>query len=300
MTRSDLRVGMVGLGAIGLPMAQNLRRAGLLQRVHTRSRTAEQDPALKGAMACSSPSETAQNIDVLLICVSDDAAVEAVLFGRDGATHGLAPGSTVVDCSTISPATAQAAADRLSQQGVHYIDAPVTGGTEGARTGSLTVLVGGEESVLEAIRPVLEGIGSTIQYFGPSGSGQQVKAVNQVLVAGSYAAVAEAMALGQHLGLPMPLVVDALQSGAAGSWALRHRSQAMLDAHYPLGFRLSLHHKDLNIALGAAEAVGLDLPVTERVQAMEAELIGDGHGDEDVSCLRRWMDRPSSETTSLG
>ena len=298
MTRSDLRLGIVGLGALGLPMARNLRRAGLLQRVHTRSRTAEQDPDLAGALACASPEETAQGMDGLLICVSDDAAVDAVLFGRHGASKSLSPGCTVVDCSTISPATAKAAADRLSQQGVHYLDAPVTGGTEGAEAGSLTVLVGGDASVLQSMRPVLEVIGSTIRHFGPIGSGQQVKAVNQVLVAGSYAAVAEAVALGQSLGLPMPAVVDTLQKGAAGSWALSHRGSAMLDEHYPLGFRLSLHHKDLGIALGAAEAVGLELPVTQKVQAMEADLINQGYGHEDVSCLRRWMNRPPEEADS--
>ena len=292
MTRSDLRLGMVGLGALGLPMARNLRRAGMLQHVHTRNRTAEQDPDLKGAKPCSSAMETARTMDVLLICVSDDAAVDAVLFGSDGASQGLAPGSTVVDCSTIAPATARAVADRLNQQGVAYIDAPVTGGTEGARAGSLTVLVGGAQSVLHTVRPALEVIGGSIHHFGPIGCGQQAKAVNQVLVAGSYAAVAEAIALGQRLGLPMPHVVEALQSGAAGSWALRHRSKAMLEAHYPLGFRLSLHHKDLNIALKAAEAEGLDLPVTRQVHAMEAELIENGYGDEDVSCIKRWLEPP--------
>ena len=137
--------------------------------------------------------------------------------------------------------------------------------------------------------PVLEMIGGTVHHFGTVGSGQQVKAVNQVLVAGSYAAVAEAIALGQHLQLPMQQVVNALQHGAAGSWALEHRSTAMLSDHYPLGFKLSLHHKDLAIALEAATSAGLELPITRAVYAQEQTLMDEGLGDADVSALRRHL-----------
>ena len=287
MTRCDLRVGMIGLGALGLPIAANLRRADVPMRVHTRSRNAERDPSLLGAITCATPAEAAEGVDVLLLCVSDNAAVEAVLFGANGASDHLAAGSVVVDCSTIAPATAIASAQRLAQRGVHYLDAPVTGGTEGAKAGSLTVLVGGEPAALERARPVLEIIGGSIHHFGAVGRGQQVKAVNQVLVAGSYAAVAEAMALGQRLELPMEAVVNALQGGAAGSWALSHRATSMLTASYPLGFRMSLHHKDLGIALDAAGDVNLDLPVTQLVANLENDLMERGHGDEDVSALHR-------------
>jgi 3-hydroxyisobutyrate dehydrogenase/2-hydroxy-3-oxopropionate reductase len=227
-------------------------------------------------------------VDVLLLCVSDDAAAEQVLFGPHGAASQLSAGSVVLDCSTIAPATAQRCAERLARQNVHYLDAPVTGGTEGAQRGSLTVLVGGAHELLERVRPILEVIGGSIHHFGGVGRGQQVKAVNQVLVAGSYAAVAEAVALGQHLDLPMPKVIDALKHGAAGSWALEHRSTAMLEGRYPLGFRLSLHHKDLGIALDAAKTVQLNLPVTTLVEQLELDLINNGHGDEDVSALHRW------------
>ena len=227
-------------------------------------------------------------MDVLLLCVSDDAAVEQVLFGPNGAASQLRTGSVVLDCSTIAPATAQRCAKRLSHQNVHYLDAPVTGGTEGAKRGSLTVLVGGASEPLERVRPILEVIGGSIHHFGGVGRGQQVKAVNQVLVAGSYAAVAEAVALGQRLDLPMHQVIGALKNGAAGSWALEHRSSAMLEGTYPLGFRLSLHRKDLGIALNAARTVQLDLPVTTLVEQLELDLIQRGHGDEDVSALHRW------------
>ena len=281
---------MVGLGAIGLPMAVNLHRSGFALQVHTRSRTAERSPELDGAMACENPASAAQNVDVLLICVSDDTAVEEVLFGADGAAASLGKGCVVLDCSTIAPATAIHCAERLASAGIHYLDAPVTGGSEGAVAGTLTLLVGGESAALERARPVLEVIGSSIHHFGSVGMGQQVKAVNQVLVAGSYAAVAEAIALGQRLQLPMDAVVAALQQGAAGSWPLSHRSSAMLEGKYPLGFRLDLHHKDLRIALSSGRDVGLEMPVTDLVQQLEAELISRGYGNEDVSTLRRFYD----------
>ena len=288
MTRSEWRVGMVGLGALGLPMAVNLHQAGMNLQVHTRSRRAENDPQLGDARRCANPAAAADNVDVLLLCVSDDSAVNDVLFGQEGAAEQLQPGSIVIDCSTISPKGAQRAAAQLERIGVHYLDAPVTGGTEGARAGTLTVLVGGDADVLTKVRPLLEVIGGSIHHIGAVGRGQQAKAVNQVLVAGSYAAVAEAVALGQRLELPMPQVIDALKSGAAGSWALNHRSGAMLQGGYPLGFKLSLHHKDLGIALEAASNVELDMPITALVEQLESELIQRGFGDDDVSALHRW------------
>ena len=295
MTGYDLSLGFVGLGALGLPMAINLHRAGFQMRVHSRSRKAENSPELEGAARCSSPAEASNGVDVLLLCVSDDTAVEEVLFGVEGAASQLSAGSVVLDFSTISPATAQHCAELLAHQNVHYLDAPVTGGTEGAKRGSLTVLVGGVSEPFERVRSILEVIGSSIHHFGGVGRGQEVKAVNQVLVAGSYAAVAEAVALGQRLDLPMPQVIDALKNGAAGSWALEHRSSAMLEGSYPLGFRLSLHRKDLGIALDAAKTVQLDLPVTTLVEQLELDLIQNGHGDEDVSALHRW-NQPQQES----
>ena len=162
MTRCDLSLGFVGLGALGLPMAINLHRAGFPLRVHTRSRTAETNPELKGATRCSSPADASTGVDVLLLCVSDDAAVEEVLFGPKGAASQLSAGSVVLDCSTIAPATAQGCAERLAGQEVHYLDAPVTGGTEGAKRGSLTVLAGGASEPLERVRPILEVIGLSL------------------------------------------------------------------------------------------------------------------------------------------
>ena len=285
------QAAFIGLGALGTPMATNLLRAGWSLTVHNRSREREQPLASQGAQRAATPAAAAAAAPVLCLCLSDDNAVCAVLLeGADAAIGGLAPGSLVIDFSTIAPASSEAFADQLAQRGVAYLDAPVTGGTEGAQAGTLSVLVGGAAADLERARLLLAVVGGRISHFGPVGAGQRVKAVNQVLVAGSYAAVAEALALGQRLGLPMPQVCAALVDGAAGSWALRHRAASMLAGDYPLGFKLALHHKDLAIALAAAAATGLQLPVCEQVAAMEAALMAAGHGEEDVSALARWFE----------
>ena len=275
-------------------MAANLLAKGIPLTVHNRHRERERPLAAAGARRAATPAEAARDAAVLALCLSDDTAVAEVLLGRggdtaDAALAGLAPGSLVVDFSTIAPASSRAMAAALAERGVAYLDAPVTGGTEGARAGTLSVLVGGEADDLERARPVLEAVGRTITHLGPVGAGQEAKAVNQVLVAGSYAAVAEALALGQRLGLPMEQVRQALLGGAAGSWALEHRGGSMLRGEFPLGFRLRLHRKDLAIALEAAAAGGLELPVARQVAAMEDYLIAAGRGDEDVSALARWF-----------
>ena len=267
----------------------NLLMAVFPLTVHNRSRQREQPLLASGATAAGSPAEAAAAADVLCLCVSDGPDVEALLFGAAGAAAGLRPGSVVIDFSTIDPAISRSLAQRLERQGVAYLDAPVTGGTEGARAGTLSVLVGGAAADLERVRPLLEVVGGSITHLGSVGAGQQAKAVNQVLVAGSYVAVAEAMALGQRLGLPMAAVRRALASGAAGSWALEHRAEAMLEGCFPLGFKLSLHRKDLAIALAAAAAEGLALPITAQVAAIEDSLIAAGFGGEDVAALARWF-----------
>ena len=287
-------VAFIGLGALGAPMAANLLAKGIPLTVHNRHRERERPLAAAGARRAATPAEASRDAAVLALCLSDDTAVAEVLLGRggdtaDAALAGLAPGSLVVDFSTIAPASSRAMAAALAERGVAYLDAPVTGGTEGARAGTLSVLVGGEADDLERARPVLEAVGRTITHLGPVGAGQEAKAVNQVLVAGSYAAVAEALALGQRLGLPMEQVRQALLGGAAGSWALEHRGGSMLRGEFPLGFRLRLHRKDLAIALEAAAAGGLELPVARQVAAMEDDLIAAGRGDEDVSALARWF-----------
>jgi 3-hydroxyisobutyrate dehydrogenase-like beta-hydroxyacid dehydrogenase len=291
-----MNLAWIGLGAIGTPMALNLLKAGYGLTVHNRtpSRCAALEAA--GAAVAPSPAAAARQADALLLCVSDDTAAEAVLLGgadptvrTEAAAAGLRPGSLVIDCSTIGPATSRRLAAALAERQIRYIDAPVTGGTEGAKAGTLSVLVGGDAQDLERARLLLEVIGSRITHFGPVGAGQEAKAVNQVLVAGSYAAVAEALQLAERLGLDRHQVVEALKGGAAGSWALEHRSAQMINDHYPLGFKLALHRKDLGIALEAAAGQQLELPVTEQVAAMEDDLLASGHGDLDVSALARWF-----------
>ena len=282
----------LGLGALGAPMAARLLAAGVPLTVHNRNRGRAQTLEAAGAQVAATAAEAVRGARLICLCLSDDDAVRAVL---NAAAPALQPGSLVIDLSTIAPATSVALAAELAPREVAYLDAPVTGGTEGARAGTLSILIGGACSDLERARPLLEQLGSRISHFGPVGSGQQVKALNQVLVAGSYAAVAEAMALGSRLGLPLEQVREALRHGAAGSWALEHRAGHMLRDHYPLGFRLALHRKDLAIALAAAEAAGVELPVCEQVAAMEDRLIAEGHGDADVSVLARWFHTQTPE-----
>lgn len=279
-------LAFIGLGALGTPMAANLLQAGHPLLVHNRTPGAAAPLLAAGARWAASPAQAAATADCLCLCLSDDVAVRAVL---ENAIAGLKPGSLVIDFSTISPATSRAMATALGQSAVAYIDAPVTGGTEGARAGTLSVLVGADVADLERALPVLQVVGERISHLGPVGAGQQAKAVNQVLVAGSYAAAAEAIALAQRLELPMDALLAALRPGAAGSWALNHRADGMVQGHYPLGFKLALHRKDLAIAQQAAAAVQLDLPISNQVAAMEDRLIDSGHGERDVSVLAEWF-----------
>ncbi len=289
LVNSNICLGFIGLGSIGLPIASNLVKAGFRLRVHTRSRKAELSNYLIGAVRCPTPQETAKGCDLLLICVTDDDAVESVLFGANGAQNSLKTGAIVIDLSTISPEKAKQFAKKLSIKGITYLDAPVTGGTEGAKEGTLSIFLGGNKRQLKEIEPILKFIGTSFYPFGSVGKGQEVKAINQVLVAGTYAAVAEGISLGECFNLPMDMLIEALQKGAASSWALKHRSKAMIKNEYPLGFKLSLHHKDLCIALNAAKEAGLELPISNRVKEMEEELITKGHEGEDISVLKRFI-----------
>jgi len=282
----------LGLGALGAPMAARVLAAGVPLTVHNRSPERQQPLEAAGARGAADPAAAVRQAELICLCLSDDHAVRTVL---ETAAPALAEGALVIDFSTIAPATSQSLAKRLESVGVRYLDAPVTGGTEGARAGTLSILIGGAAADVERARPLLQLVGSRLSHFGPVGSGMQVKALNQVLVAGSYAAVAEAMALGARLGLPLEQVREALRHGAAGSWALEHRAGHMLRDDYPLGFRLALHRKDLAIAQQAAADTGLTLPLTDRVAAMEDALIAAGHGDADVSVLARWFARAERE-----
>jgi 3-hydroxyisobutyrate dehydrogenase len=281
------RIAFVGLGTMGAAMAANLRRAGFEVTVWNRTPGRAADLVALGASEAPTPAAAARTSAIVVTCVSDTPDVEAVLFGPDGVADGLARGGLVVDCSTISPSATAGFAARLAERGIGFVDAPVSGGSEGAKQATLTIFVGGEPGDVERARPVLAAMGRTITHFGPAGSGQAVKAVNQVVLAGTYLGVAEGMVLAMKAGLDPQLVADALGGGAARSWVLENRSGRMIANDYPLGFRTSLHLKDLAIGLALAREVGASLPVAALAAQLEAGLLARGHGDEDMSNLAR-------------
>lgn len=281
------RIGFVGLGTMGAAMAANLRRAGSPLTVWNRTPGRAGALVELGAGEAATPAEVARLADIIVTCVSDTPDVDAVLFGEHGVAEGLARGGLVIDCSTISPSATAGFAARLAGAGIGFADAPVSGGSEGAKLATLTIFVGGEVADVERARPVLAAMGRTITHFGPAGSGQAVKAINQVVLAGTYLGVAEGMVLALKAGLDPQAVADALGGGAAKSWVLENRSSRMIQNDYPLGFRTSLHLKDLAIALDLARGVGASLPVTALAAQLEAGLVARGHGDEDMSNLAR-------------
>jgi 3-hydroxyisobutyrate dehydrogenase len=281
------RVGFIGLGTMGAAMAANIVRAGFPLTVWNRTSGRGQELADLGASFRETPAAVAADSDIVVICVSDTPDVEAILFGADGVTAGAREGTLVIDCSTIAPSGSWKFAERLDALGLAMVDAPVSGGSEGARNATLTIFVGGHERDVERARPVLTAMGRTITHVGPIGAGQAVKAVNQVILAGAYLGVAEGIVLAIKAGLDVPQVIEALGGGAAQSWVLANRSGRMLDNDYPLGFKLSLHRKDLAIALGLADQLGVSLPLAAMTAALESGLIAQGHGDEDMSALAR-------------
>jgi 3-hydroxyisobutyrate dehydrogenase len=282
-----MRIGFIGLGTMGAPMAARLLEAGHALTVHNRTRAREQPLADGGARRAATPSEAARDAELLITMVSDTPDVEAVLFGAEGAADALTPGTVVLDMSTIAPEAARGFHARLAERDVALLDAPVSGGSEGAQQGTLSIMVGGDGAALARVRPVLDVLGSTITHVGPSGAGQIAKAMNQVIVAGTYAAVAEGLALGVAAGIDVEAAHRAIAGGAAGSWGLTHRGPNMLRNAYPLGFRVRLHRKDLGIALDAAQDVGVPLPLAAYVAQLETGLIKRGFGDEDVSAIAR-------------
>ena len=281
------RIGFVGLGTMGAAMAANLRRAGFEVTAWNRTPGRARDLVALGGAEAGSPADVARASDVVVVCVSDTPDVEAVILGPDGVGEGLAAGGLVIDCSTISPAATTRIAATLRERGIGFVDAPVSGGSEGAKQATLTIFVGGEPADAERARPILEAMGKTITHFGPAGSGQAVKAVNQVVIAGAYLGVAEGIVLALKAGLDAEAVAAALGGGAARSWVLENRSGRMIDNEYPLGFRTSLHLKDLAIALELARSVGATLPVAGLAAQLESGLVARGRGDEDMSNLAR-------------
>ena len=279
-----LKTAFIGLGAMGAPMAGHLHAKGLLQAVG--NRTQARADALAAELGVSAPSlaEIAASCDVIVLCVSADADVIGVV---EALAPSLKPGATVIDHSTVAPATAKKAARLLADVGAAFLDAPVSGGVEGAKNGKLSVMVGGDADVLERARPVLEAYGARITHMGDVGSGQATKAVNQVLVAVIAQAVTEGLALGEALGLDPERLIPTLSAGAAGNWFLDKRGATMLRDEFSVGFKLALLHKDLGIVSGMVDETGTDRTIIERSLADFAELMARGYGDDDISALIR-------------
>jgi 3-hydroxyisobutyrate dehydrogenase len=285
-----MRIAVLGLGTMGAPMAENLIKAGFEVTVQNRTRSKEEPFEALGASRAASPAEAAADAEIILTCVSDTPDVERVLLDAEtGAINGLKEGALVIDCSSIEPEATRRVAEQFRAKGIGYVDAPLSGGSEGAIHGTLTVMCGGSEEDFERARPVLQVIGSKITRVGPVGCGQIAKVANQVVIAGTYLALGEALTLAFRAGADPEKVVEAIGGGVAGSWILNNRSEKMLKDDYPLGFRLRLHRKDLGIALDTAREFGVPLAVASLVATIEDSLIAQGYGDEDMSNLARFV-----------
>jgi 3-hydroxyisobutyrate dehydrogenase len=282
---SDIKAGFVGLGAMGQPMAGHLSRAGLLVSVWTRTPANTRSIAAEFGLAVpASLAELAAQCNVIALCVPADGDV---LADVEVIAANARPGTIVVDHSTVSSVTAREARERMLAAAGEFIDAPVSGGVEGARNGKLSVMVGGESAALARARPVLECYAGKISHMGSIGAGQNTKAVNQVLVAGIAQAVCEGLALGDALGLDAERLIPTLLAGAAGNWFLDKRGATMLRDEFKVGFKLALLHKDLKIVRELARDAGTDRSVIEKSLSDYAVLMAQGHGDEDISSLIR-------------
>lgn len=288
-----MNIAFIGMGTMGAAMALNLLKAGYAVTVHNRTREREAPLAEAGARRADSPQAAARDANVVITCVSDTPDVEALILGENGVIRGAKAGAIVVDMSTISPSATRRISRALAEKGIRMLDAPVSGGSEGAQKGTLTIMVGGDAADVAVAMPVLSAMGRSITHVGPSGAGQFTKAVNQVIISGVYLAVAEGMALGLKAGLDMEKVLQALSGGAAGSWVLNHRAANMIKNEYPLGFRVRLHRKDVAIAMQAARELGVCLPTTALAEQIENGLIAQGFGDEDMSAMARTIRRSS-------
>lgn len=263
---------------MGAGMARNLVAAG--HQIVVWNRTLEKAQRIEGATVSASLRELAAGVDIVMICVSDTPDVESVVLGADGILTGLRPGTLIVDHSTISPTTTRKLDETVRRQGCHWLDAPVSGGPEGANRGTLTTMVGGEKAQLDRARPYLEAYSAVITHVGPVGAGQLVKLVNQILVVGNQLASSEALLFAQAAGLDLSDTLNAVKGGAAGSWMLANRGPQMIDGDWRPGFTIDLQQKDLRLVLAAADELGVPLPGTALIFQLYRALQRVGLGDE--------------------
>lgn len=283
MSGSTKSVGFVGLGIMGLPMAKNLLDAGFPVIGYNRSNDPVTELVEYGGDGAETAREAAEQSDVVITCLPDTEVVSHVLRSDDGIIAGLSAGMTVVDMSTISPTATEEMASELADIEVEMLDAPISGGEEGAIEGTLSIMVGGKEEILDEHRDLFEAMGQTITHCGPNGAGQTTKACNQIVVAAQMVGVSEALVFAQQAGADLEAVVDAISGGAAGCWTLDNRAPRMIHGNFEAGFFAEYQYKDLRIATSAGEAYGSPMPQTELAHELYKSMVQNGLGKDDNS-----------------
>ncbi|MGB9130203.1 MAG: 2-hydroxy-3-oxopropionate reductase [Thiobacillus sp.] len=288
-----MNIAFIGMGIMGKPMAINLKKAGHTVYVHGRRPESMTPPLEAGCAGCASIAEAAAQADIIIVMVSDTPDVEQVLFDDNGVIHGARPGSVVVDMSTISPTATRHMAKRLRDRGIEMLDAPVSGGEVGAINATLSIMVGGKPEVFERVKPAFEAMGKNIVRVGDHGAGQVAKACNQIVVAVTIEAVAEALTFARKNGVDPARVRDALMGGFAGSRILEVHGKRMLDNDYTPGFKTKLHQKDINIVMQTAKELGLALPGAALVMQHLNALMGTGGAELDSAAVMKIVERES-------
>ena len=289
-------IGFIGLGIMGHGMAANLLRAGFPLTIWNRTRSRMDDLVAAGARPGESPADVAQHSEIIITCVSDTPDVRAVILGDAGAIHGARAGSLIIDMSTISPQATREIAVALAEAELHMLDAPISGGSEGAVNGTLSIMIGGEAAQVERARPVFEAMGKTITHVGEIGAGQTVKIVNQILVVGNMLAASEAILMAQAGGLDLRKALQAVEAGAAGSWMLSNRAPQVFARDFRPGFTIDLQQKDLRLALEAAEQLGIPLLATSLIHQLYKTLQLQGLGGEGNHALVKALENLSQLT----
>lgn len=286
-------VGFIGLGIMGMPMARNLIKAGFEVIVYNRTASKTERIVSEGAKKAGSPRELAKESPVVITMVSDTPDVESVILGKNGVIEGIKPDSVVIDMSTISPQATQAIAAHLREKGAHMLDAPVSGGEQGAINGTLSIMVGGDARIFERCQPILKAVGKNIIHVGSNGMGQTVKLMNQILVVGNLNAVVEALVFAQKSGVDLEKAIEAVKGGAADSWQLANQAPRIIRRDFRPGFMIDLMQKDLKLIMEAAEMIRTPLPVTSLIHQMYYSLQAAGEGNSGTQALVKVMERLS-------
>lgn len=295
-----MRIGFIGLGIMGRPMAGHLLAAGHELTVWNRSRPGIDALLQQGAAEAASPADVASRSAVVFTMVGDSPDVERVALGEDGIASGAASGLVHIDNTTMSPAVTRSIAERYADKGIELLDAPVSGGEAGAINAALSIMVGGKEDVFERCRPLFEVIGKTVTYCGPSGAGQTVKLCNQVLVSVTNLAVCEALVLAKKAGVPPLTMIDAVKNGAAASWQLSNLAPRMVQGDYRPGFKVWHQQKDLRLALEVARENALPLPATSLVHQLFAALEAEGLREEGTQALVKTLEKLGNVSVAEG